>query len=303
MKETPAFTVFTPAYNSCDTLPRVYESLARQTYTSFEWLIVDDGSSDGTGHRVEKWQEAAAFPIRYIYQPNRGKHRAFNRAVKEAAGDLFICLDADDACVPEALGRFWEFWESIPEPDRAAFSGVTVHCTDASGKRIGDRFPEDCMDIMPVELNADVRIRGEKWVCYRTDILGRYPFPEIEGEKFIPEGLVWNRIGTDYKMRYVNDALRIYHRSPRGLTAQRRGLRIQNSVGARLFYKEAIALPAPYRVRWRNMINYIAFSLHAGIPFGKLVKDAGRDVSTILFFPSGYALYLMDRVVMRLKKT
>ena len=100
------FTVFTPTYNRAYTLHRVYESLKAQTYRDFEWLIVDDGSNDNTRELIQKWQNESLFSIRYIYQQNSGKHIAFNRAVREAKGELFLTLDSDDACVEEALERF-----------------------------------------------------------------------------------------------------------------------------------------------------------------------------------------------------
>ena len=83
------FTVFTPTFNRACTLHRVYESLSAQTYRDFEWLVVDDGSSDDTRKLIDTWERQARFPLRYIYQPNQGKHVAFNRGVREARGELF----------------------------------------------------------------------------------------------------------------------------------------------------------------------------------------------------------------------
>src|SRR5260370_1372771 len=91
------FTVFTPTFNRCSTLPRVYESLRHQTLRDFEWLIVDDGSTDGTGELVEEWQTESDFPIRYIYQENQGKPVAFNRGVQEAQADLFLTFVSNAA--------------------------------------------------------------------------------------------------------------------------------------------------------------------------------------------------------------
>ena len=67
------FTVFTASYNRAHTLHRVYESLRVQTFRDFEWLVVDDGSTDATGELLKKWQAEANFPFRYIYQQNQGK--------------------------------------------------------------------------------------------------------------------------------------------------------------------------------------------------------------------------------------
>src|SRR5258707_14117604 len=106
------FTVFTPTWNRAHTLHRAYQSLHAQTFRNFEWLIVDDGSTDNTREIVEKWQAESEFPIRYIYQENQGKAAAFNRGVREAQGALFLTLDSDDACVNQALERFKYHWDS-----------------------------------------------------------------------------------------------------------------------------------------------------------------------------------------------
>lgn len=289
------FTVFTPTYNSRETLPRVWESLKAQTLTDFEWLVVDDGSTDGTAARVQRWIGEATFPVRYLCQENRGKHRAFNRAVKAAKGALFTCLDADDACVPEALEKLNRAWESIPEEKRKTFSGVTVHCLDDSGRIVGRRFPEYCMDAIPGELNRRYDIRGEKWGFYRTDILRRFPFPEMPGETFMPEGVVWNRIGKRYTMRYVDEVLRIYHHSPSGLTAKSRRLRIENPRGAHLYYREALGVHYRFRVRLKLLLNCIAFSLHAGVPFRQIPEQSGSVYPALALFPLGYLVYRWDR--------
>ncbi len=75
---TFAITVFTPTYNRAHLLPRVYGSLIRQTFTDFEWLVVDDGSTDHTVELIARWQQEVPFPIRYVWQPNQYKKVARN---------------------------------------------------------------------------------------------------------------------------------------------------------------------------------------------------------------------------------
>jgi glycosyltransferase involved in cell wall biosynthesis len=204
------FTVFTPTYNRAATLARVYESLQGQTFTDFEWLIVDDGSEDETAELVERWRSTCTFPIRYVWQPNQGKHVAFNRGVDLARGELFLTLDSDDACLASALERFKYHWDQIPTASRSTFAAVTCLCVDQDGRLLGDRFPRDILDATSIELTYRYKVRGEKWGFTRTDVLKEFPFPVDDQAKFMPESLVWDEIATRYRTRFVNEVLRIY---------------------------------------------------------------------------------------------
>jgi glycosyltransferase involved in cell wall biosynthesis len=206
-----AFTVFTPTFNRSSTLSRVYESLRSQTFRDFEWLIVDDGSTDNTRQRIETWQTEAVFPIRYIFQENQGKPAAFNRGVQEAQGELFLTLDSDDGCVPQALERFKYHWDSIPAQDKEKFSAVTALCRDQKGRLVGDKFPRDVLDSNSIELYLKYNVKGEKWGFHRTDVLKQFPFPTGGNTKFISEGVVWFAIARRFKTRFANETLRIYH--------------------------------------------------------------------------------------------
>lgn len=210
MVRAPTFTVFTPTYNRAEKLSRPYEGLTAQTFRDFEWLIVDDGSTDRTRELVERWREEADFPIRYLHQENRGKHVAHNRGVREARGMLFLVLDSDDGCVPHALERFHHHWMSIPPDRREGFSAVTANACDTSGRLLGDPFPRSPLDSDPVELRRRYRVEGEKWGFHLTSVLGEFPFPEPGELKFVPEAVVWNAIAQRYKTRYVNETLRVY---------------------------------------------------------------------------------------------
>ncbi len=87
------FTVFTPTYNRAHLLENLYNDLKAQTYdfNDFEWLIVDDGSSDSTKELVEKFISENKLNIRYIYKENGGKHTAINLGVKMQMESYFHC--------------------------------------------------------------------------------------------------------------------------------------------------------------------------------------------------------------------
>lgn len=292
------FTVFTPTYNRAHTLSRVYESLSKQSFTSFEWLIVDDGSVDNTEEIVKLWMQNAPFPIRYYYQENGGKHRAYNRAVKESRGELFLTLDSDDELVPEALQIFHDYWDSIPLEIRHEYSAVTGLCVNQNGDVVGSRFPtEDWLDSNPIEISAKYGVTGEKYGFQRTDYLRKYPFPEIEGEKFIAESIVWNRLAK-WKTRYINKVLRVYYEMQTdSLTSSSIRIRSKNPKGARLCYQEYLylALPGTVKDYLRNLINYIRFSFHGKISPPNIVGEAPSKCITILFIPVGYIFFLLDK--------
>jgi glycosyltransferase involved in cell wall biosynthesis len=211
MSDTCLITIFTPTYNRAHTLHRVFASLCAQTLTDFEWLIVDDGSTDCTKELVTEWIKSAPFPVRYVGQEHTGKHLAHNRALNEARGYFFACLDSDDELLPDALEKLSRLWTSIPLCERHSFYSVGGHCRDQTGKLIGDRFPTDPFDANLRELRYAHHVAGEKWGFGLTEILRRYPFPDVRGVQFIPEGIVWLRIAQSFKTRWMNQIVRTYY--------------------------------------------------------------------------------------------
>lgn len=299
------FTVFTPTFNRARVLPRVYESLRAQIFRDFEWLIVDDGSTDGTAELVRAWENEADFPIRYMRQENQGKHVAFNRGVLEARGVLFLVLDSDDACVPDALDRFKFHWDGIPPGQRDHFSAVTALCRDQEGRLVGTRFPNDVMDSDPLEIRYRYGVRGEKWGFQRTNVLRAFPFPVFEGERYVPEGIVWSAIGRRYKTRFVNETLRVYWTNHPGETSATNG---RHSVFAsprgyvlwhQTILNDEIAwfryAPAQFL---RSAVHYARFSFHArrglGEQWGGLTKFLPRGL-WLAAVGAGLLTYLADR--------
>lgn len=291
---TYTFTVFTPTYNRAHTLHRVYESLLKQTFTDFEWLIVDDGSTDHTTELIASWQ--APFPIRYIYKENGGKHTAFNRGVQEAAGELFLTFDSDDSCTPEALQVFNDVWQGIE--DREKFAGVTALCMDESGEVVGDMFTHDVHDATYLEDKYVYKIKGEKWGFQRTDVLKQFPFPEPEGLKLVSEGYVWARISGEYLTRYVNKCLRVYHTETGSYVHSAPG-----KYATELAYSGKETLNYEIRYFWkapltfvRQSVHYVRFSLHAQQrPFQGLEHALGR-VLVSFCLPIGALVFMKDRL-------
>lgn len=291
---TPFFTVFTPTYNRAHTLERVYRSLLAQTDGDFEWIVVDDGSTDGTEALVGRWIGEGRIAIRYFRQPNGGKHVAFNRGVREARGELFLAFDSDDACVPQALERFRLHWLAIPDEQRAEYSGVTCLCADEQGHVLGGPLPESTIDGRPFDVLSRLRRSAEMWGCLRTEVLRQYPFPEFPGERFVPESLVWNRIGKRYQARFVSEALRVYHESSDSLSAASVRIRARSPRATMTYYGEVLDLPVRLAVHLRAAANLWRFAIAAG-----RTREAGRYVAAhpllmVGGFPAGFVLAWRD---------
>ncbi len=291
------FSVFTPTYNRADTLHRGYESLRHQPFKDFEWLIVDDGSTDCTPELVQEWRQVAGFPIQYIYKENGGRHSAINRGVEAARGRFFLFLDSDDAYTPNALARYKYHWDTIPEDQQEQFSAVTALAQDPQGRLVGSRFPFDPTDSDSLEIRYKYKVSGEKRGFQRTDVLRQFPLPRFGEEKTGIDSLLWNQIARKYKTRYVNEILAIYYPTPNNMGANRFLARALNPHTSRNYYRELVGSGYPFSpaALLREYANYVRYSIHAGAGLRQQLEQAPSPVYCLMAWPLGYAVYLRDR--------
>jgi glycosyltransferase involved in cell wall biosynthesis len=297
-----AFTVFTPTFNRAQTLSRVYESLKAQTFRDFEWLVVDDGSTDGTSQLVQSWHAQTDFPIRYIYQQNQGKPAACNLAAREAQGEFLLTLDSDDACVPQSLERFKFHWDAIPADQKHLFSAVTVLCQDQNGGLVGTKYPRDIIDSDSIEIQFKYGVKGEKWGFQRTEVLRQFLFPTVPNAKFIAESIVWLAVARKFKTRFVNEILRIYHIDD-GANDHLSTLTPSAMYGRAYVHKYILEELTDWLFRapgslFKSAINFSRYSFG----LGKGPLDQLREVQSLtsrcllaLSLPVGYAMSLRDR--------
>ena len=217
-------TVFTPTYNRADKLHRVYNSIKNQTLQKidseyiFEWIIVDDGSSDNTKELVESWKKEVDFPIRYFYQENQGKPTASRKGIEEANGELFLFADSDDEFLPETFETFYNTWNSFTEEEKKKCGGIGVLCQDQYGNRIGCDYPIEKKLLKDIEIVfkwRDIGL-GETWAVLKTANLKKsFTIPkEAKNLKFIPESFFWSRMVFELNTYsyHINRVLRIYYR-------------------------------------------------------------------------------------------
>ncbi len=300
------FTVLTPTYNRAHTLHRVYVSLCEQTFQDFEWIVVDDGSTDDTRQRVEAWQQQASFPIRYVWQTNQHKKAAFNRGVGESRGELLVALDSDDSLDVNALDTMARVWATIPTQDRNKYVAITGLCARPDGSIVGDMFARDEIDATAIDMSFKYHVAGEKFGCMRVDVLRQFPFREdVPG--FVPESLVWRAMArAGYLTRFVNQVFRVYEDSADSLSAQGRANGAQHAEGLWLLARDTVVDCLPW-FRYMPMeffkasARYTRFAMHlrhAGKPLpavGQGRRSWGACLLVGLMWPVGALLYWRDR--------
>ena len=251
-------TVFTPTYNRAHLLIRLYQSLTSQTFTDFEWLLIDDGSTDNTGDVVQGFISENKISIRFHQCSNGGKHRAINRGVKEAQGELFFIVDSDDWLPEDSLEVIVKYYDTIKYDE--SFAGVSGHRGYPDGSIVGGGQIEKFIDANALDIRYKYHITGDLNEVFRTSVLREIPFPEYEGEKFCPEALVWNRIAAKYKLRYFDKITYIADYQPGGLTANIVRVRMQSPMASTTCYQELLSHYIPLKQKVKAAINYWRFA-------------------------------------------
>lgn len=225
-------TVFTPTYNRAYRLETLYKSLCAQTCKDFEWIVINDGSTDNTAELFAKWTENDnGFPIIYKEVENGGKHRAINKAVGMAHSDAFFIVDSDDYLLPFAIEKIGSWFKTVENND--AFAGISGLRGYTIDDPIGGwpTFEGDYVDCTHLQRHL-YQLLDDKAEVYKTSILKKYPFPEFEGEKFVTEAVVWEHIARDgYKLRWYNQIIYICEYLADGLTASANKKFMENPKG------------------------------------------------------------------------
>lgn len=291
-------TVFTPAYNRGYIVDRLYRSLQRQSFHDFEWIVVDDGSTDNTEELFAGYlKEDNFFPIRYVKTENGGKHRAINKGVSLAEGELFFIVDSDDYLADDALETIDRIEHTIPNELKSYFCGVCGQKGYINGNHLGKTFDGDTLDLTMLEREKN-NISGDKAEVFYTAILLQYPFPEFQGEKFITECVVWDKIAADgYKMRFFNQIIYLCEYLPDGLTAHEEDLFRRNPMGHGRYLAQSASFGKLTGLnKWNQFYSY--YRQHRkNMPISHIAKNLDMNPLIFLLRMTGMSLFykLYDR--------
>ena len=286
-------TVITPIYNRKKLIKQAYESLKNQTNKNFEWLIVDDGSTDKVEEEITEMQNEGIIKINYIYKTNGGKHTALNVAFKNLSTELAIILDSDDILISKAIEEILTYWDKYKSMPKIA--GMVFLRGYNTEKAMTNRFSKDeyIGNYNKEIINAG--LVGDKAEVFRSDILQRYSFPEFKTEKFLGEGFLWSKISRKYDMVFINKIIYIGNYLEDGLTKAGKKLRINNPLGGMEHSKEYMDKSVYcLKVRIKNIILYNIYYFFARDKYSKAYMKKYQLINkflNILLKPISFLIY------------
>lgn len=286
---TPLLTVFTPTYNRQDCLRRCYESLAAQTCRDFTWLVIDDGSSDGTGELVRGWMAEGKIDIRYFYKENGGMHTAHNAAYELIDTELNVCLDSDDRMPEDAVAAILECWRRHGHDGLAGLAGLDADMK--TGALIGSPFEVDGGETTLTGYYARGG-KGDKKLVYRTALMQSLPpYPVFPGEKYVGLGYKYMLADQVAPLRTMNKVLCLVEYRQDGSSLNMMRQYVRNPRGFAFLRREAMLLQPSALRRFVEAAHYVASSILAGN--ARFVGESPRPWLTLAAVPFGAALAAM----------
>lgn len=280
-------TIFTPTYNRAYILPELYHSLCKEPSDSFIWLIVDDGSTDNTQELVENWQRENLIEIVYFKQENGGKMRAHNKGVELCTTPLFFCIDSDDQIATGAVEKILETHQTLRDDEfLCGIVAKKLIINKLASKDLPDKKRSTLHNIYASGFKGDTSL------VFKTDVLKEFPFPEIEGEKFVTEGYVYDQIDQKYELLILNEYLMRCEYQEDGYTFNADSLYLKYPKGWALYFSQYYKFYAKsMRDRIKYMGYYVSMCLIAKTPFLQVLKDAPSLFICIISIPAGIKFF------------
>ena len=263
-------TVFTPLYNRAKSIYKVYESLCQQSCYDFEWLVINDGSTDNSDIIMNEilQNHNSSFPISYFYQENKGLTRTINKALELAKGILLFRLDSDDYALSDAIQNISDCYSLIIDDN--SLCSITFLSQRCNGQVNGIHPFNEITRSNFAEYRDKYRAKGDRAEVMKIDVYKNFKYPEISGEKFCPEGVVWNRLAMQYDTLYIPKAIYVKGDYDDSITANVYQYLRRNAKGVTLYYKEiVINSHFTFRYRFINAIKFYRYAFYAKVPLFK----------------------------------
>lgn len=274
-----SLTIFTPTYNRRECLKKCYLSLIEQTNLDFVWQIVDDGSCDGTKELIASYIEEGRIAIDYHWKENGGKASAINYSLDISDTPLWVCLDSDDYLFEKAVDIILVESKDILDDDRVC--GLFAVRSDPSGRPMkAVDVPKGIQYATQLDIRYKYNVLPEYAQVYKTKVIKQYRFPLFEGEKFVTESWMQDRIDQNYVFKIIHEPIMACEYLPDGLTNNYYRLIKNNPKGFLMFYGQRVKLCKQFKQRLIAAIMYNAVY--------RLIKDKSVKKEKGLIFKITY---------------
>ena len=283
----PLVTILTPTYNREEMLYRLYNSLCRQRCKDFEWLVIDDGSTDATQEVVNDFISHAHFRIRLIRKENGGKHTAVNCGVTYVDTELVMIVDSDDWLLPDAVAKIKRAYDQHRQTNIGVFTFLRQYPDGKAIVSINQR------QIMANYIDFRIRGRrsGDMAEVFRTDILKKYPFPEYAGERFISEDVAWIEMAKQYDSVYLDQKIYVCEYLPDGLTVNDKKMKFSSPLGSMMRGKQLMYKRCGLIANIKGAIIYNCYKTKVTLIPDSLKLDRRERFLQIITYPLGKIFY------------
>lgn len=298
MNNENTVAVVTATYNRANLLTNLYESLLNQTSKDFIWIIIDDGSTDNTKDLIKYFILENKINIIYKFYENSGKHRAINKAIDICNSKLFFIVDSDDILTNNSIEKIIEFEKTIKNEEK--YCGIAGLKADYKGDLVIKEFLYECLDATSLEATYKYKLFGDKAEVFYTNILKENKFPEIEGEKFITENVLWHKIAAmGYKIRWFNEIIYLCEYREDGLTKNALKNVVKNCKGETFYHNQELLFNIPIKYKFKHQINYFRFGLFTNFGIVELVNNCNLKYLIPLTLPMGVLANMYTRYKLR----
>ena len=291
-------TVFTPTYNRANLLPRAYEALRQQSNKDFIWLIIDDGSTDGTQQLVQQWcDQEKMFRICYVYKENGGLHTGYNAAIERLDTELAVCVDSDDYLAADAVDRIHDFWIRYGSMDVA---GIVALDGDNMGNVIGDPLPDqERINLLDLLIGKYPIRNGDRKLVLRSELYKRVaPQRVFPGEKNFNPHYMHLQISKEYDFLVMNEILCVVEYQPEGMSNQMYRQYFNSPRSFAEIRRLYLSFEnAGIRFRFKQCIHYVASSFLS--KDRHFVETSPAKLMTILAIPFGAVLFALIKIKAR----
>lgn len=307
MEKNYVITVITPTYNRAHTLNRVYESLQKQSFKRFRWIIMDDGSTDSTSQLVHRYINENIIPIKYYKGKNRHKFITVFEGIKKVKTPYFVIIDSDDSWPKDSFEILYQEVSKIKNQDQ--YIGVIGHSADTEGNLIGNLFPGNGFTGSILEMRYKYQVKGDKNGIFITKSylreLDKFDYSIYENKGYIPQNVFFTTYDSlGLKTKFINKVIRIYYKDDDdSASVSNTRWKGKNIFGLREGYKAMLnnysyQLFSYPKTLLRNLIGfqYYSFlnkkSLASNI---SSIKNPIIKLMSVLTLPFSYAYYLKNK--------